>query len=118
MPEIKPPETIKDLPLSIINNMIVLATSGFGVVVALAWNDTIKKAVTDFVAPYFGDSGSIISMLIYSIAVTLLAIFVTMQLTGIQRKLEMIQQRAKNRSVVKTVDKNLKPKTKSRSKKK
>lgn len=115
MPDIKPPENIKDLPLSIINNMIVLATSGFGVVVALAWNDTIKKAVTDFVAPYFGDSGSIISMLIYSIAVTLLAIFVTMQLSGIQRKLEVIQLRGKNRPATKKSEKAQKSKSKSKS---
>lgn len=112
MPDIQPPETIKDLPLSIIKNMITLATSGFGVVVALAWNDAIKKVVTDIINPYFGNSGSIISLFIYAIAVTLLAVFVTMQLSSIQRKFEALQNAVIARSMTKIETKKTKKKSK------
>lgn len=119
MPDIQPPENIKELPLAIVKNMITLATSGFGVVVALAWNDAIKKVVTDVVNPYLGSNGSIISLFIYAIAVTLLAVFVTMQLSSLQRKFESLQ----NAVVARTLARNQantkkKPTTKTKPKSK
>lgn len=114
MPEIQPPESIKELPLAIIKNMIALATSGFGVVVALAWNDAIKKVVTDIVNPYFGNSGSIISLFIYAIAVTLMAVFVTMQLSSLQRRFETLQNAVVSKTLL---DAKKKKKAKSKTKK-
>ena len=92
MTKIETPDNPKDLPVAIIKNMISLATSGFGLVVALAWNEVIKKTVEEYIDPWLGKSGGIISMLIYAIVITLLAVIVTMQLSRLQKKMEKINQ--------------------------
>lgn len=92
MSKIETPENIHDLPLSIINNIISLATSGFGVVVALAWNEAIKVTIQQYIAPLLGQGSGVISLFIYALVVTLLAIFVTMQLAQIQRKLSQVKE--------------------------
>ena len=88
MPDIKPPETIQEFPLALIKNMIMLATSGFGVVVALAWNEFIRNLVDNYVNPYLGNNSGLFSLFIYAALMTLLAVLVTMQLSSIERKLE------------------------------
>lgn len=90
---IESPSSIQELPLSIIKNMIVLSTSGFGLVVALAWNQLIQKLVDTYITPYFGKNGGLVSLFIYAFVVTLIAIVVIMQLTGVQRKLETLEKR-------------------------
>jgi hypothetical protein len=90
MSKINSPESVSDLPLAIVKNMITLATSGFGVVVALAWNEAIKGAVHEFIDPYLGKGGGIISLLIYALIMTILAVLVTMQLSGLEKKLTLL----------------------------
>jgi len=97
MADISPPQSFKELPLAILRNMTALAASGFGVVVALAWNEVIRNFISDFVDPYLGKNGGLISLFIYAIAITVLAVIVTMQLSLAQRKFEEIQERVKNR---------------------
>ena len=92
MTKIETPDNPKDLPVAIIKNMISLATSGFGLVVALAWNEVIKKTVEEYIDPWLGKSGGIISMLIYAIVINLQAVIVTMQLSRLQKKMEKINQ--------------------------
>lgn len=58
-----------------------LMTSGFGLVAALAWNELIKELVNQYVKPFFGESSGLISLLIYAVFVTALAVFVTYQLS-------------------------------------
>lgn len=87
MPDIQPPKTLNEFPVSLVKNMIALATSGFGVVVALSWNEFIRGMVEHYIDPYLGRSGGLASLLIYAVVVTLLAVLVTMQLTSVQRKL-------------------------------
>ncbi len=60
-----------------------LTTSGFGLVSALAWNELIKEAVEIYIKPYFGASSGLISLFIYALVVTALAVFVTYQLSKI-----------------------------------
>jgi hypothetical protein len=93
MANLHTPKRIQLLPLAIIKNMIVLSTSGFGLVVALAWNEFIQSAVEKYINPYLGKNSGIISLFIYAIAMTVLAVVVTMQLTAIQHKLEEIEER-------------------------
>jgi hypothetical protein len=88
MAKIKTPESIKDMPLAIVTNVVVLATSGFGLVVALAWNEAIKGAVETYIAPLLGEQNGVISLFVYAIVMTLLAVVVTMQLARIQKTLE------------------------------
>ena len=60
-----------------------LLTSGFGLVSALAWNEFIKETVNIYIRPYFGKSSGLISLLIYALVVTALAVFITYQLSKI-----------------------------------
>lgn len=95
--KIQTPSTLHELPLAFVKSMIALATSGFGVVVALAWNQVIQKAVSDYIDPYLGKNSGFVSLLIYAAIMTALAVIVTMQLTQLQRGLEVLQERVKNR---------------------
>jgi len=63
-----------------------LVTSGFGLVAALAWNELIKEVVNVYVKPYFGKNSGLISLLIYALIVTALAVFITYQLSKIAGK--------------------------------
>jgi uncharacterized membrane protein YidH (DUF202 family) len=69
----------------LISQLLALATSGFGLVAALAWNDTIQQIVKEFIEPRIPGSG-IFSRLIYAMIVTLLAVFITYQLSRIAHR--------------------------------
>jgi len=60
-----------------------LMTSGFGLVAALAWNELIKEVVSIYIKPYFGKNSGLISLFIYALIVTALAVFITYQLSKI-----------------------------------
>ncbi|KKS65074.1 MAG: hypothetical protein UV41_C0038G0008 [Candidatus Daviesbacteria bacterium GW2011_GWA2_42_7] len=60
--------------------MLTLATTGFGLVAALAWNQTIQDFVKAFIEPRIPGSG-LLSRLIYAILITGLAVFITYQLS-------------------------------------
>lgn len=66
----------------LIVQMISLSTAGFGIVAALAWNETIQQFVKDFIEPRIPGSG-LLSKFIYAILVTLLAVLITYQLSRI-----------------------------------
>ena len=68
------------------DKLLKLVTSGFGLVAALAWNELIKKVIDQFIEPIFGKDSGFISLLIYAMAVTLLAVTVTYQLSKIAGK--------------------------------
>jgi hypothetical protein len=104
MANINTPSTIKDMPLAIITNMIALATSGFGVVVGLAWNEVISTSVKQYIDPYLGKNSGVVSLLIYATVMTVLAVLVTMQLTSIQRSLENVQTKLIQRTIAKKAD--------------
>ncbi len=95
MPDIQSPERIHELPAALIKNMITLATSGFGLVVALAWNQLINKVVQDYVDPYLGKGSGIFSLFVYAVIMTTLAVIVTMQLANLQRRLEALPKKKK-----------------------
>ena len=66
--------------------ILTLVTSGFGLIAALAWNELIKELVNEYIKPFFGESSGIISLLIYAVFVTLLAVLVTYNLSKIKEK--------------------------------
>ena len=86
MPPIETPNQFQEFPLALIKNMIMLATSGFGVVVALAWNEAIKATVATYIDPYLGASSGVISLFIY-------AVVVTMQLAAVEKRLSLLQKK-------------------------
>lgn len=74
------------LKQEILKQMLTLATSGFGLVAALAWNEVIKEVVGNYIKPVVGGSSGIISLLTYAVLVTLLAVVVTYNLTKVVKK--------------------------------
>lgn len=120
MPNISTPEKINELPIVMIRNFITLATGGLGVAVALAWNETIKGFVQKYIDPYFGANGTVVSLFVYAIIITSIAVIVTMQLTQIEKKLIRIDERIlrKKIEVKKEEVKKETKKTKAQKKKK
>lgn len=82
--KITPPTNAKELPQVIVKQMLTLATSGFSLVAALAWNEFIKEAISTYIKPYLPSGSAIISLFLYAVIVTVLAVLVTLQLTKIQ----------------------------------
>ena len=72
----------------LLNQMVTLATSGFGLVAALAWNETIQQVVKEYIVPRVPGSG-IFSRLLYALIITLLAVLITYQLSRASAKLQM-----------------------------
>lgn len=73
--------------LEVISQMLKLATNGFGLVAALAWNNVIKEFVAEYIKPFVGTDSGMVSLIIYAIIVTILAVTITLQLSRIKEKL-------------------------------
>lgn len=80
-------EEKKRLHIEVTRQMLTLATSGFGLVAALAWNNLIQEFVSNYVKNWLPGSG-LISLFIYALLITILAVFITLQLSKILEKLE------------------------------
>lgn len=83
----------KKLHLAILKQMVTLSTSGFGLVAALAWNGVIQEFVNSYLKPYMPEGSTIISLLIYAVFVTALAVTVTYNLTRLAEKVERLGER-------------------------
>lgn len=88
MPEKQTAQKRKSLRLAIIKQMLTLATSGFGLVAALAWNNVIQEFVSTKIKPYLPQGSGLTSLLIYAVIVTILAVTITYQLSKLIEKLE------------------------------
>jgi hypothetical protein len=75
------------LHLAVLKQILTLATSGFGLVAALAWNSAIQEIVTTYIKPYLPGAG-LISLLVYAVLVTVIAVVVTLNLSRLIQKLE------------------------------
>ena|SRR3989338_11290912 len=78
----------RQLQLNVLKQMLTLATSAFGVVAALAWNELIKETIDSYVKPYLPSGSSTLSLLIYAVIVTSLAVFITLNLSRIISKFD------------------------------
>ncbi len=76
------------LRVELIAQMTSFATSAFGLVAALAWNNVIQQFVNEYVKKFFPAGSDIISLLFYAILVTCIAVFVTYQLSLIKDSVE------------------------------
>ena len=81
-------EKQKQIHIEVVKQMLTLATSGFGLVAALAWNNVIRELVDNYIAKYLPQGSGLISLLLYAIVVTVLAVIVTLQLSHVVTKLE------------------------------
>lgn len=69
------------LHIAIIKQMITLSTSGFGLVAALAWNNVIEEFVKSYINKWLPQGGGLLSLLIYAILITAIAVLITYQLS-------------------------------------
>lgn len=81
------PKQKKRFTIELIRQMLTLATSGFGLVMALAWNSVIQEFVNQYIKKYFPGSG-LITLVLYALVVTALAVGVTLQLSRILQRLD------------------------------
>jgi uncharacterized membrane protein (DUF106 family) len=73
--------------IAVVKQMVILSTAAFGIVAALAWNEAIRELLNIYIKPYLPGSG-VISLFIYAIIVTVVAVLVTLYLTKLQSRLE------------------------------
>ncbi|EKD65323.1 MAG: hypothetical protein ACD_50C00117G0005 [uncultured bacterium] len=78
----------KRLHIEVVRQMLTLTTSGFGLVAALAWNSVIQEFVNNYIKKWLPQESGIISLLIYAIIITALAVFITIQLSRVLKRLE------------------------------
>ncbi|MDD5567345.1 MAG: DUF5654 family protein [Patescibacteria group bacterium] len=67
----------------VLDKMVGLATSAFGLVAALAWNEAIQTLFKTV----FGTASSIVSLFIYAIAITAIAVWITARLGKLSEKM-------------------------------
>lgn len=78
----------KKLHKEIVGQIFTLATSGFGLVAALAWNSLIQEIVNSYIKIYLPGNAGLISLAIYAVVITIIAVFVTVQLSRLLEKLK------------------------------
>jgi hypothetical protein len=78
----------KALHVEVVSQMLTLATSGFGLVAALAWNSLIQEFINSYVKKWLPTGSGILSLFIYAAAITCLAVLVTLQLSRLKERLE------------------------------
>ena len=80
-------EEVKKYQLAVVKQMLTLATSGFGLVAALAWNELIRTFINDYIRTRISVGSGIISLTIYAIIVTIFAVAITLQLSRLVERL-------------------------------
>lgn len=80
--------SLKKYQIAVINQMLKLATTGFGLVAALAWNELIKTFINDYIKTKISVGSGIISLLIYAIIITFLAVVITLQLSRLAERVK------------------------------
>ena len=78
----------KKLHIEIVKQITLLSTSGFGLVAALAWNSVIQEFVNTYVKKWLPAGSGILSLLIYALIITILAVVITLQLSKLTEKLQ------------------------------
>lgn len=71
----------KQFHQELVQQLITLSTSGFGLVAALAWNEAIQSFVKDIILRFYPEQGGVVSKFIYAILITVLAVLITYQLS-------------------------------------
>lgn len=67
--------------VEVVRQMLTLATSGFGLVAALAWNSFIQELVNSYVKKFLPTNSGLASLFLYAVIVTVLAVIVTLNLS-------------------------------------
>ena len=86
-------EEIKKYRLAAVKQMLTLATSGFGLVAALAWNELIRTFINDYIRTRISVGSAMISLTIYAIFVTIFAVVIILQLSRLVERLGEIEKK-------------------------
>lgn len=78
------------LSVDVIDKLAALITAAFGLVAALAWNDTIKEIFSTI----FVEQSTIPAMLGYAVFVTVLAVLFTVWIGAVSNKSKAIAEKA------------------------
>ena len=70
----------------LIQQLVTLSTSGFGLVAALAWNEAIQAFVKEYIEKFYPGGAGLISKFIYAVIITILAVLITYQLSRLAAK--------------------------------
>lgn len=70
----------------LIQQLVTLSTSGFGLVAALAWNEAIQTFVKEYVERLYPAQSGVISKFLYAILITAFAVLITYQLSRLASK--------------------------------
>lgn len=65
----------------LVGQLVTLATAGFGLVTALAWNETVQAFVKEYIEKYYPGGSGVLSKFLYAILITFLAVLITYQLS-------------------------------------
>ncbi len=79
---------LKKYKLAVIQQMLKLATTGFGLVAALAWNELIKTFINDYIKTKISIGSGLISLIIYAVIITALAVTITLQLSKLAERVK------------------------------
>lgn len=80
------------LHIQLVQQMVNLSTSGFGLVAALAWNSVIQEFVNTYIKKWLPSGGGIISLLLYAVVVTIIAVLVTYNLSKTLKRLRSLHE--------------------------
>ena len=78
----------KKLQIAIVKQMVILSTAGFGLIAALSWNNLVQEIVESYIKPFLPQGSGILSLFIYAVIITILAVIITTNLTTLAEKLE------------------------------
>ena len=81
-------ERQKRLHIEVMRQMLTLATSGFGLVAALAWNNLIQEFVNGYIKKWLPEGSGILYLLLYAVVITSLAVTITFQISKLLQKLQ------------------------------
>ncbi len=74
--------------LAVLKQIVSLATGGFSLVAALAWNNVVQKLINDYIEPFLPKGSGLLSLALYAVLVTTIAVVITVNLSRLIETLE------------------------------
>ena len=80
----------------IIEKFVILITTAFGLIAALAWNEAIQSIFKK----YFVATGTILARLVYAVIVTIIAVATTLWIGKIAEKSNPVEEKKEILSII------------------
>ena len=84
-------EKSDEFKVQLLETFASLITAAFGLVAALAWNDTIKAAIK----AVFGTEDDLVGMLVYAVIVTIMTLLISRSLSKAKKALHLVKEENK-----------------------